>query len=269
MIAHDRASGSRLIAGLAPAATPETKELNSNRMEPLLTILLGPLLYLQGRYVRLRVPRLPEPPGARQGVVGDGPPLRLLIIGDSAAAGVGADSQNAALAGQLVTRLGRHYRIDWRLEARTGATTRQTLMHLRRIARADQSSYDVLLTSLGVNDITRNTSEAEWLARQQELRDFARQALGVRLLIVTAVPPIGRFPALPHPLRWYLGRRAARFNHQLRQALMAEPAASLLDLHFPLDQRAMAPDGFHPGPEIYAAWAELAANLIRENFPTQ
>ena len=236
-------------------------------MEQLLTILLGPLLYLQGRYVRLRVPRLPEPPGARSGVSGEGPPLRLLILGDSAAAGVGADSQNEALAGQLVSRLAPHYRVDWQLEARTGATTRQTLTHLRRIARTKQVNYDVLLTSLGVNDITRNTGEAEWLARQQELRDLARQALGVRLLIVTSVPPIGYFPALPHPLRWYLGRRADRFNHLLGLALMSEPATPLLDLHFPLDQQAMATDGFHPGPRIYAAWADRAAELIRGSFP--
>ena len=34
------------------------------------TIALGPLLLLQGRYVRRVTPRLPEPPGARQGECG-------------------------------------------------------------------------------------------------------------------------------------------------------------------------------------------------------
>lgn len=51
---------------------------------PLSTLALGPLLLGQGRYVRRVTPRLPEPEGERQGVIGAGPALRLLILGDSA-----------------------------------------------------------------------------------------------------------------------------------------------------------------------------------------
>ncbi|RMD81354.1 MAG: SGNH/GDSL hydrolase family protein, partial [Candidatus Dadabacteria bacterium] len=64
--------------------------------EPLATITLGPLLLWQGWRVRLNVPRLPEAPGPRQGRAGKGPLLRLLIVGDSAAAGVGAAHQDEA-----------------------------------------------------------------------------------------------------------------------------------------------------------------------------
>ena len=53
----------------------------------LLTVALGPVLLMQGLAVRRRVPKLPEPPGAREGTTGDGPPLRIVIVGDSAAAG--------------------------------------------------------------------------------------------------------------------------------------------------------------------------------------
>jgi serine protease Do len=50
----------------------------------LLTLLLGPLLLYQGRRVRRNIPLLPEPPGERTGVAGTGPPLHLLVTGDSA-----------------------------------------------------------------------------------------------------------------------------------------------------------------------------------------
>src|SRR5689334_20066239 len=69
------------------------------------SIALVPLLALQGRRVRRVTPRLPEPPGPRAGLAGDGPPLRLLILGDSSAAGVGAPSQDEALSGRLVSEL--------------------------------------------------------------------------------------------------------------------------------------------------------------------
>ena len=62
----------------------------------LLTLLLGPLLLYQGFRVRRNILLLPEPPGERTGTAGDGPPLRLLVTGDSAAAGVGAAHQQSA-----------------------------------------------------------------------------------------------------------------------------------------------------------------------------
>ncbi len=226
----------------------------------LATIALGPLLVAQGIYVRRHTPKLPEPPGPRAGIVGDGPPLRLLITGDSAAAGVGASSQDEALSGRLVSDLSSSYRLDWRLEARTGATTRQTLTRLQRLGG---SQFDVLVTSLGVNDVTRAISEAEWLAGQRQLRSLARQTLGVSLIIVAGLPPVERFPALPQPLRWYLGQRALHFSRLLRNDLEADPSAHFLDLRFSLDQSLMASDGFHPGPVIYAEWASRVAAIVR------
>jgi hypothetical protein len=62
----------------------------------LVTATLGPLLLLQGRHVRRVTPRLAEAVGPRDGTAGNGPPLRLLIVGDSAAAGVGVPVQGRA-----------------------------------------------------------------------------------------------------------------------------------------------------------------------------
>lgn len=50
----------------------------------LATATLGPILLLQGRHVRRVTPRLSEAAGPREGTAGDGPPLRLLIVGELA-----------------------------------------------------------------------------------------------------------------------------------------------------------------------------------------
>ncbi|MCC6374061.1 MAG: SGNH/GDSL hydrolase family protein, partial [Moraxellaceae bacterium] len=76
-------------------------------------VALAPLLLTQGMYVRRVTPKLPEPQGARVGVTGTGKPLRLLIVGDSAAAGVGAAHQNDALLGQLVAALATEFEVSW------------------------------------------------------------------------------------------------------------------------------------------------------------
>jgi lysophospholipase L1-like esterase len=230
----------------------------------LATVVLGPVLLVQGRRARRRIPRLPEASGPRTAAVGSGRPLRVLVAGDSAAAGVGAATQDEALAGRIAGALQSDFRVEWRLEARTGATTADTLRRLESLPPGD---FDVLVTSLGVNDVTRGLRLSDWLARQRALLGLARERFGVRLAVVAGLPPMDGFPALPQPLRWYLGRRAREFSRALERWVGTEECAHFVDLRFTLDRSLMASDGFHPGPEIYRGWGERVARIIRDAWP--
>ena len=224
---------------------------------------LGPLLLLQGRGVRRTVPVLPEPPGGRQGEAGEGALLRLLVLGDSAAAGMGAASQDEALAGRIVAALRERFRIEWRLVARTGATTASTIRHLGRI---DPFATDVVVTSLGVNDVTCDVGVGEFLALQAKLHALLRERFGARLVVASAVPPMDRFPALPQPLRWYLGARARELDRALAGSLPDGRGTEYLPFAGELDRAHMAADGFHPGPAVYSAWGAAAAARIMRSF---
>ena len=225
----------------------------------LRTIALAPVIVPQGIWTNLRVPTLPEPPGARQGEAGTGPRLRLLIVGDSAAAGVGVSRQEEALLGQVVARLSDRYRVEFDLQAKTGFTTADIL---RRLEDLPARGYDVALTSLGVNDVLALTSRATWLDRQRQLRRLLREKFGVRLTVISGLPPVHSFPALPQPLRWHLGSRATEFDAAIAAAVDAEPDVRLVNLRFEADAGMMASDRFHPGAPIYAEWAQRAASCI-------
>lgn len=225
---------------------------------------LSPLLLLQGRHVYRVTPRLPEPPGPRSGRAGVGAPLRLLVAGDSAAAGVGAASQDEALTGRLVAELSPHRALDWRLEARTGYTTADTHAHLATLP-ADR--FDVVVLSLGVNDVTSGSGRARWLARQAALTDLLQARFAPRAVFFTSLPPMHLFPALPQPLRWYLGARARDFNVVLANWLSRRPGCHLVAPDFQADPAHIASDGFHPGPAAYRAWAVRVACDIERLFP--
>lgn len=225
----------------------------------LATVALGPLLLVQGRHVRRVTPRLPEPDGARTGVAGQGRPLRLLIAGDSAAAGVGAIRQEEALAGQLVAALAPRFEVQWRLEAKTGYTTADAHGHL--LALPDEA-FDVVVTSLGVNDLTAGVSLKRWLAQQADLVGLLRARFRARQVLLSALPPMHLFPALPQPLRWYLGAQADRFNDGLAAWAATRDDCRFVSTDFAPDAAAMASDGFHPGPPAYAHWAALLARHI-------
>lgn len=224
------------------------------------TLALGPVLLAQSRHVRRTVPVLPEADGPREGEAGSGPLLRLLILGDSAAAGVGARTQDEALSGQLAVSLAPTFQLRWKLLAFTGATTSDMLGHLQGLPA---EAVDVVVTSLGVNDVTGRVSLAEWRRTQQELIAVLQARFGARHLLLSGLPPMHRFPALPQPLRWYVGSRARDFNLALAKVAASCPGCEFLALgHEMMDASAMAGDGFHPGPPIYALWAREAARRI-------
>jgi len=224
---------------------------------------LGPLLLAQGWRVRRATPVLPEPPGPREGETGEGPLLRLLVLGDSAGAGVGAASQEEALTGRIVAGLRGRFRVRYRLVARTGATTSSTLRDLERMV---PFVADAVVTSLGVNDVTGDVGVARFLALQARLHALLRERFGARLVLASGLPPMDRFPALPQPLRWYLGARAAQLDRALAAALPDGRGAEYLAVAGNLDAAHMAADGFHPGPAVYAAWGTAAAGRIAQAF---
>lgn len=234
-----------------------------SRTETFAKILLGPLLLLQGMHTRRVTPKLPEAEGERDGVAGDGTPLRLLIIGDSAAAGVGAVTQNEALCGRLVSRLAADYRVQWKLLARSGLDS-QALLAL--LEQHGPESFDVVLLSIGVNDVTSNLAVEQWIERQQRLMTLLCEQFAVKQIVVSALPPMHLFPALPQPLRWYLGWRARVFNRHLADLAQRVDQCTMLTINLAPQTGLMASDGFHPGPRIYSQWADDAAQIIGRRF---
>ncbi|MEM8538949.1 MAG: SGNH/GDSL hydrolase family protein [Pseudomonadota bacterium] len=223
------------------------------------TVLL-PVLLGQGMYARKTARMLSEPSGARQGRVGQGPPMRILIVGDSSAAGVGVPTQADALTGQVTRRLEASYTVDFHLSAACGARTADAIARLEALEAAP---FDVAVTALGVNDVTKGVTLRRWLDQQKALYDLLKTKFGVRLILVSGVPPVHQFPLLPNPLRWVLGRQAQRFDHALHMMAGEQKGVEVLTFDMTLNADNMAEDGFHPGPDVYAHWADLVANRVR------
>lgn len=227
-------------------------------LEILAKLLLMPLLTAQALRARKTATELPEPIGHRSGLSGNGSVLRLLIVGDSSAAGVGATRQSEALSGQLVSALASSHRIDWRLIAKTGTTTRTACPLLRS---QTPSQMDVALVVLGVNDITSQIPLERLLRLRAALYEHLRREWGVSRIIATGIPPIEKFPLLPNPLRWVLSLQAQRFDRALhRQA--HDLGVDYMPFDVPLSPEMMASDGFHPGPNTYYLMGQRIAQQI-------
>lgn len=232
----------------------------------LLKLTLAPILLWQGKRVRAQTIRLPEAAGERMGLVGaetGQAPFRLWVIGDSSAAGVGASTQSEALACQTAVSLAQQLQrsVAWRLIAQSGLNTAQTYDLLKN---TPAQAADAVLFALGVNDATSQVKAKAFMNNTAALWRKVQSITGANIAVFSGLPPVHAFPALPQPLRFYLGQWALWLDGALqdwvaKQHLIYCPIASTLAGASVAD---MASDGYHPGPRIYEVWGQQSAHLI-------
>jgi lysophospholipase L1-like esterase len=226
----------------------------------IVLLLLMPLLIIQVIWVKLTFLRLEEPKGARSGKCGEGKRVKLLIIGDSAAAGVGVDEQKDALSGQLVHYLASNNKaVDWRLIAKTGFTSVDLIEELTLLT---EEPFDYVVISIGVNDVTHLTSASRWTVNIKIIIDLLNTKFGRPNIIITSVPPMQQFSSIPNPLRWLLGQRATYLNNLLANLTKDKEFYTLLTFDFPFVAEYLAKDGFHPSKLSYNIWAKQAVDGI-------
>ena len=230
------------------------------------TILLIPSLIIQGNTVKKNTLRLAEPAGPRQGAVGTGKALSVLILGDSAAAGVGVETQEDALIGAVLKHLQDGYEISYQLEATTGHSSGQVIQTVKNMSH---QHFDVVITSVGVNDITKLMQPKDWIQKQQQLYAEINRKFTPELVIASGVPPMNKFLALPHPLAWLLGQYAKGMNKNLAKFVQQQSNMQWIEYDLQRFKRLnleMAKDGFHPSKEIYTLWGKQVADKIRQMF---
>lgn len=237
-----------------------------NRIDPAkalaVKLVLAPVLVAQAVATRRHALALPEAGGPREGRIGRGRgALRLLIAGDSSAAGVGVAHQDQALAGHLTRALHRRLArpVRWSLQAHSGFTTRQVFAMLQ-----EQSlpAADVAVVVTGVNDVIEQIPLRRVLAQRAALADWLLAERGVAHVVFAPLPPVERFPLLPSPLRGVMGADAHRHDEALAEWAATRSDVSHAVIEVELGPDSMAADGFHPGEPVYRACGEaLAAHI--------
>jgi len=222
---------------------------------------LLPLLYLQGRGVRRRTPRLPDAAGPAEGIVpGAGETLRLVVLGESTVAGIGAATHRTALTGCIAAALSRETgrAVRWRAVGRSGASARQVA---ELAATLPAEAVDAVALSLGVNDTLRFRQPARWADDVAALIRTVRARVGPAPVLLAPVPPMHSFPALPQPLRTILGARARLLDAAQASLPSRLPAVAHVPMWVDPAPHLFCGDGFHPSEAGYAA---LGQRLARE-----
>lgn len=224
----------------------------------VLILPFAPFLYLQGQYVRRKIGVLPDAAGDKRGkFIGDSrQSVKLLAIGESTVAGLGARTHETALAGQFARVLSRRIgkTVEWLAIGKNGVTAQRALRELVPQIPSEEK-FDYIILGLGGNDVLKLSSPLKWRRNMIKMLRTLRAAHPESVIFITNVAAVKLSPALPEPIKFILSNLSRLHNANIKEFVRA------FDDVFYYEQPDYVPedffaDGIHPSESGYAVWSE-------------
>ncbi|MEH0933910.1 SGNH/GDSL hydrolase family protein [Micromonospora psammae] len=187
------------------------------------------------------------------------PPLRLVLLGDSSALGVGVEHFDETVGGRLAHLLsegptGRKVHLS--SVGVSGSRSTDLATQVARALLGDRP--DVALILIGANDATALRRPAEAAAY---LGAAVRRLREARVeVVVGTCPDLGAVRAVAQPLRQVIGWSGRRIARAQTGAVL-DAGGTVVDLGaetgpvFRADAGTLCRDGFHPSADGYRVWA--------------
>lgn len=226
------------------------------RASRLAMIPAAAVLVAQGRRLRRDTPRLPDAAAPWTGSHAGPNPLRLLVIGDSTAAGVGAPTQLQALPGNLAREIGAHTGrgVEWRATGRNGATARDLVTTY--LDDVTDREWDIVFLSVGANDALG--LRPRWAFARDIRMVLTRLRRVSPTVLMSSLPAFFRFELLPNPLKWNLYLHSTSLEDAARAIVARTPGVHMSPPPPPYTEGFFASDLFHPSEIGYRDWARFA-----------
>ena len=226
--------------------------------------LLFPLLWYQGMRLKREVPRLPLPGDSPFGICkGKDKEFKILGLGESPMAGVGIAKHSLTLTGLTAVKLNKLLgcSVKWEILAESGLS----LKNLNKlIGEQLGKNSNLVLVSMGGNDVFQLTPPWVWKNNINTCVKLLFEKENKPLILFSPVPPVGRFPAIPNPLRIMFSFWGLLLQASLAQTINSMDNAYLLDERFPEGKEYYLEDGIHPSPLAYDPWSEKLAIMTLE-----
>jgi lysophospholipase L1-like esterase len=184
-----------------------------------------------------------------------GDPIDLLLLGDSIAAGLGADRPKRTLGAQLARRLADRTNRAVRLHGAAVVGSETSMLRTQLAGLPSGYRADVAVIVVGGNDVThrvKTSVSVDHLATAVT----ALQAQGTHVVVGTC-PDLGTLTPVPQPLRAMAGLASRQLAAAQRDLVvgLGERAVSLRDVVGPFfvaePEKMFAMDRFHPSSAGY------------------
>ncbi|MCW2762198.1 MAG: family lipase [Marmoricola sp.] len=189
-----------------------------------------------------------------------GDPIHLLLLGDSIAAGLGADRPKRTLGAQLAKRLADRTNRSVRLRSEAIVGSESSMLRAQLAGLPAGYVADVAVIVVGGNDVTHRVKTAESCDHLASAVT-ALQAQGTHVVVGTC-PDLGALTPVPQPLRTMAGLASRQLAAAQRDVVigLGARAVSLRDVVGPFfvaePGKMFAIDRFHPSSAGYRRTAK-------------
>jgi lysophospholipase L1-like esterase len=227
---------------------------------------LAALIILFGAQVLIAVrgPGLPSSQAFDLRKPSDSPDAKRVVwLGDSTAAGVGASGESSTVPIRVAEQNTRP--VDLHVLAVSGARIADVEQH--QLPAVADLQPDVVYISIGANDTTGRTSRSAFRSNYERVLAGLPEQAEVVLL---GVPDMGSPPRIPQPLRAIVGKRGQQLDGIVAD-IAREMGATYVDIagftgakfrdH---PSRYFAGDKFHPSDDGYKLWADAVTETTNK-----
>lgn len=191
--------------------------------------------------------------------------FRAVVLGDSTALGQGTNSVEKSFGYQyLLANPDLKYQ-NWSFENRavSGVKISELLKH-----QLDFEPVDLVMVSIGANDITGSTKPSEFQASVETLSNQLRSK--AKQIIWLNIPDFVTSPILLPPLNYILSEREKVLNDIIKNTA-TQSGYQIVDIYngarepFARDsERYFGVDKYHPSAAGYAVWVELIQKTLKK-----
>ncbi|CAN5338255.1 hypothetical protein BH20ACT22_BH20ACT22_13930 [soil metagenome] len=199
-----------------------------------------------------------------------GRPLRLVVLGDSTAAGVGAGRPELSYPARLAAQLGDDgYRVDLSALGMSGARTADVLAV--QVPLAEASDPDLVFVGIGANDAIHVTPIE---SVRRDMDEVLRRLRATGAAVVVAGAPDMHIEAFLEPLRSLSAWRGRMVEDAITSAARSQgvpvvPLRAVAGPRFAANPRLYnSPDQLHPSAAGYGVWVDAILPVIRKVLPT-
>jgi lysophospholipase L1-like esterase len=248
------------------------RRLGQAAMATAIAGTVGGAAVLAGQAVLARSRRYAQPDlrlAMRASLGGNGAAsLRLVLLGDSTALGVGVERVTETVGGQLATLLAdapRGRRVELSSMAVAGSRSADLGTQVARALVGDRP--DVAVVLVGGNDAIHFTPPGD---AADDLASVVRRLRGAGVAVVVGTcPDLGAARAFPPPLRQLVGWQARRLAKAQTAAVnvaggVPVDLAALTGAVFRADAGTYCHDGYHPSADGYRVWAHALLPAVTE-----
>ncbi len=201
-----------------------------------------------------------DPPPTPIHIKGNGSKLLYVVMGDSTAAGRGADADRS-IAIETARHLAKSHDVTLVNLGASGARINDLIT--KQLTETTALNPDVVLLSAGANDVIRFTPDEKIKTDLNFILSALTKNNPNIVIVVPGSGDVGSCPRFEQPLRFIGGLETNRVNRAIETTTKSFPQVTWIPLAdrtsqiFKQEPSLFSEDKFHPNDRGYAIWVEV------------